>query len=584
MKKNFKRFKNILVLTLVLALVISVFAGCGKKEDAFQEFNVNESKYGNTYPIKGAENVELTCWRTTTAAVQKSAPNNYGDLPFAKELEKKTGVKIKYIHPSLTNAAEKFTLMISSGELTDIIQYSMSSYTGGAQAAIDDGVIHQLNIEGNNILEAWAPDYYALLNKYPDNVLKEAMTDSGAIYAFGIIAPDQELNTTAGPIIRGDWLEELIADGTLKFEDGIPKTIDDWYVMLKAFKEKKGATAPLSMGGQGFYSGFISGAYGTNLTFYRDGNKVKYAPMEDGYKEFLTTMNKWYKEGLYDSGFDTNDATAITTKLLNGNSGATWNAIGGGIGTLMSNVESKEADDANKDAVFIGAPYPTLDGSKSEFAQGSAKFNALTSISTQCKDPELAAKWLNYNYTQEGHMLYNFGIEGVTYKWETVEHRKTDEYGGYIKDDDGNYIMETSKYPVYTDEVKNNPTLTMQEAFAKYSQAGGAGGNTGYRQDVRYLEQYAVRPEQKQAHEVWCDTNISEHYLPSIGVAEENAKEYSQLSTNIDTYVQEEYIKFIKGDRPLSEFDDFRKKLKEMGVEKMIDMKQAAYDAYLARK
>ena len=583
MKKTFKSFKGIVVLTLVLALVISVFAGCGNKKGTAVGFDVSESKYDSTYPIKGAEDVTLTYWRATTAAVQKSAPNNYGDLPFSKELEKKTGVKIDYVHPSLTNAAEKFTLLISSGKLTDIIGYNMNSYTGGAQQAVDDGVIHQLNIEGNNILEAWAPDYNALLNQHSDTVLKEAMTDKGYIYAFGTIAPDQELNTTAGPIVRGDWLEELHADGTLPFEK--PTTVDEWYTMLKAFKDKKGATAPLSAGGQGFYCGFISGAYGTNLSWYRDGNTVKYAPMEDGYKDYLTTMNKWYKEGLYDSGFDTKDANTVTAQLLDGRSGATWNAIGGGIGTLMSNVEAKTADDPQKNAKFIGVQYPTLDGSKSEFAQASAKFNPVTSISTQCKDPELAAKWLNYGYTKEGHLLYNFGIENKTYKWVEIEHRKTDDYGGYIKDEKtGEYIMETSKYPQYTDEVKKNPTLTMQEAFAKYSQAGGAGGGGMYRQDPRYLEQYAVREEQKDAWTVWCDTNAFDHYVPNTSVAEKDQKEYSITLTSIDDYVNQEYIKFIKGTRPLSEFDDFRKTLEGMGVKKIIEIKQAAYDAYLARK
>jgi hypothetical protein len=107
----------------------------------------------------------------------------------------------------------------------------------------------------------------------------------------------------------------------------------------------------------------------------------------------------------------------------------------------MTNVEAKQDDDPNKDAKFIGAPYPTLDGSKSEFGQSSSRFNPVTSISTQCKDTELATKWLNYGYTPEGHMLYNFGLTkedaeeiGIsTYSYEMVEkeHKKTDEYGGY---------------------------------------------------------------------------------------------------------------------------------------------------------
>lgn len=574
--KNIKSLKKLLVLSLAVILAFSIFTGCGKKGATNNaEFDTKASKYGSTYPIEGAEDVTLTYWRQTTAAVQKSAPTNYGELPFAKELEKQTGVKVEYIHPSLTNAAEKFTLMIASGNLPDIIGWNMNSYTGGSKAAISDGVILPLNEEGNNMLEAWAPDYYSLLEKYPDSVAKEAKTDNGHYFAFGTIAPDRELNTTAGPIVRGDWLEDLGLE--------IPKTVDDWYVMLKAFKEKKGATAPLSMSSQGFYCGFITGAYGINNDYYHDDNVVKFGPAEAGYKEYLTTMNKWYKEGLFDSSFDTIAGTDINAKLLNGKAGATWNALGGGIGTLSSNVEAKTADDPNKDAIFIGAPYPTLDGSKSEFGQSSQRFNPVASISSQCKDPELAIKWLNYGYTEKGHMLFNFGIEGVSYEWVETEHRATDEFGGYIKNEDGSYKMETSKYPKYTEEITANPTLTMQEAFAKYAQAGGAGGGGQYRQDPRYLEQYAMRPQQHAAWEVWCDTNVFNHYVPNTGVADEYAQEYSKLYVDITAYVQQEYIKFVKGTRPISEFDSYIQTLKDMGLDKMIQMKQEAFDAYNAR-
>ena len=211
-----KKIKNLLILTLVLALMISVFAGCGSDKKSSVGYDTTKSKYGTEYPLK-AEGVELTYWRAPTAAVQKSAPENYGDLPFAKELEKQTGIKIKYVQPSLTNSAEKFTLMIASGELTDIIGYNMNSYTGGAQTAIDDGVIHALNVEGNSILDAWAPNFKKLVESYPDTVAKEAKTDAGNYYAFGVVAPDRELNTTAGPIVRGDWLEDCGLE--------VPKTV-----------------------------------------------------------------------------------------------------------------------------------------------------------------------------------------------------------------------------------------------------------------------------------------------------------------------------------------------------------------------
>ena len=43
----------------------------------------------------------------------------------------------------------------------------------------------------------------------------------------------------SGPILRKDWLDELGLE--------VPETIDEWENVLAQFKEKKGATAPLTI-------------------------------------------------------------------------------------------------------------------------------------------------------------------------------------------------------------------------------------------------------------------------------------------------------------------------------------------------
>ena len=53
-------------------------------------------------------------------------------------------------------------------------------------------------------------------------------------------------------------------------------------------------------------------------------------------------------------------------------------------------------------------------------------------ITTSCKDVETAARLLDYAYSEEGHMLFNFGVEGESYTMV-----------------DG--------YPTYTDKILNNP-------------------------------------------------------------------------------------------------------------------------------
>lgn len=97
-------------------------------------------------------------------------------------------------------------------------------------------------------------------------------------------------------------------------------------------------------------------------------------------------------------------------------------------------------------------------------------------ISRNCKKPELAARFLDYGYTEEGHNLFNFGIEGVSYEWK-----------------DG--------YPTYPELITDNPDgLTMTESMNMYMQSGYSGM---FVQDQRYIEQYYQRPQQKEAQKTW---------------------------------------------------------------------------------
>ena len=56
-----------------------------------------------------------------------------------------------------------------------------------------------------------------------------------------------------------------------------------------------------------------------------------------------------------------------------------------------------------------------------------------------------------------------------------------------------------------------------------------------------------------------------------------------RYNTDICKERDENWIKFISGERPLDEFDDFVKDLEKIGLKEMLEIKQAAFDAYMAR-
>ncbi len=528
-----KALKKKLALTLAATLLVTA-TGCQKKNASKTGVDVGKAKYGSEYPIKS--DTTLTLWMPMTANISTNAAN-FGELPIAKELEERTGIKVEYIHPSLTNRDEKFNLMIASGDLADIIEYPWTYYNGGPGKAIEDGVILPLN----DYIDAFAPNLKALYENNPD-VAKESKTDRGYYFSTGTVATEEKLLTSGGLIIRQDWLDDLGL--------AMPETIDEWYTVLKAFKEQKGATAPLAISNTPFLVGAFTGAYGFVLDFYREGDTLHYGPIEPAYKDFLITMNKWYKEGLFDNNFSTTDDATRTANMLNGKTGVVYGGLGGGIGALISAAKTPGFKVA-------GAPYPTHQkGERASFGQANSPVNPVAAISTQCKDIELAMKFLDYGYSEEGAMLFNFGTEGETYTMK-----------------DG--------YPTYTELITNNPDgLSMSQALTKYSK-GGQGGS--YIQDVRYLEQYAGKPEQQTAWSVWSNTDGQAHRVPLVYIDEEKNNEYSTKMTDVQTYWTEMIIKFISGIEPIDNFDNYIAEMKKMGAEDVLALKQQAYDNYLKR-
>ena len=153
-------------------------------------------------------------------------------------------------------------------------------------------------------------------------------------------------------------------------------------------------------------------------------------------------------------------------------------------------------------------------------------------------------------------MLFNFGIEGVSY---TIVDGK----------------------PTYTELITNNPNgWTMQQAMAQYMRSWNCGP---FVQDKRYGELYFARPQQQQALSAWSNSHDADYRMPPVTIAEADLTEYSKLYGDIRTYVDEMQVKFITGVEPLDNFDTYLATLEQMGVKRVIELQQAALDEFNAR-
>ncbi len=480
---------------------------------------------------------------------------NFGDLPLAKEIEKKTGIKVEYIHPAVASqaigptgrATEAFNLMVASGDLPDIMEYYWRWIPGGPTAGIKNGIIIRLN----DAIKKWAPNFREFLRKNP-SIDKQLKTDEGDYFCFPFLrgTGPGKLLSTAGLIIRQDWLDDLKLP--------IPETIDEWYTTLKAFKEKKGATAPLTLGKgdlrNDFMSAFNFNAPSIGNGFYVDKGKVKYGYIDPNMKNFYATMNKWYKEGLLDPNFATVSSKTVDANMLSGKSGVAHGSGGSGIGRWLP-----AGKKTNPQYDLAGCPWPAY-----KKGEKVAKFGPIqavwpgeqgnAAISSKCRNVEAAVRLLDYFYSPEGNRLMNFGIEGVSYK------------------------LVNGK-PVYTEACYKDGSLNTQE-MSKYAR----GQNNGpFVQDEGYIEQYYSLPQQQQAQANWMKTDGLKYQLPPITPSDEEVSQVAKIMSEVDTYNEEMFMKFIMGAEPVENFDKYVEQLHKLGIDKVIAIYQSALDRYKKR-
>lgn len=553
------KMKKVITCLMASALLAGTLVGCGnnagtankeassaeksseqkvESSSAVQSSESVQEEVGVTYPME--EDVKLTIAIVEEAAVTASV-KDISETFFGKAWEEATGVEIEV---KMYADSTAMNLMFAGGDLPDIVWYQFNSYSGGAEKAVKDKVIEPLN----DYME-YAPDLLAVLESN-DYWYRSATTSEGEIIGFPFIRGDDTLLSSSGIMYRKDWLDELGLD--------TPSTLDEFYDTMVAFKEKKGAEYPFSPAKSWFFDraldgGVLTSPFGlVNTSFYQVDGEVHYGSAEAQAKELLTFLNKMYNEGLLDPNFQSLSFNNMGANFMNGISGACISSTGSGIGNYMNAMKDDSAFD-----IAPGGSLVAKEGDKALYGQHDQYLTGIYAVITpNCKNKEAAVKFLNYGYTEEGALLFNYGIEGESYTMVNGE-------------------------PTYTDVILNNPDgLSVTNARALYDRSWSAGP---FVQDVGVL-QVNVYPAQQEAVKIWADTDAGKYGMPSLSIADEDLAEYTRIMSDIKTYRNEMFIKFITGQESLDNFEAvYLKTLEEMGVDHVIELQQKALTLFYSK-
>ena len=554
---NKKKLSRIMTSLLAGVMTVGMLVGCGS-QDVNEKSKESESQPSKSQAVESTDNVsaepqEITYPLTDAEDVSWFVVNQLGlhseytdalQSPFHSGLSEMTGINIDWqFVPQGADSGQTLELLIQEEDCPNIIFWS-GFKANKAQEYYNEGLIYDLT----DYLPIYAPDYWEFIN-LPENAenLQTLKDGEGRLLTIGSFKESDYCITYLGPVVRKDWLEECGLD--------MPVTVQDWEEVLIAFKEKYNATLGFSLNrfnNAGFASG--TGAFAPlKMKYYvDDNNQIQLANACPEWKEFLEVMNRWYEMGLIDKDFAIADDTTMRAKALNNEIGASY--------TAMSQITNWIADAQTEGtgAEWVAAEYlresegqptnyiyttrTTLDG-------GNAAV-----ISTSASEEQLitALKLLNYGFTEEGRMYWNFGKEGVSYE---LGENGNPQFTELVTGDVNGINAGVQKYT----GVHSAGACVQTEAYAhaKYAPYG----------DFVYT---------------WVEnTEAAKHCVPSgLPTTDEEVTLISDLETPISTYIEEMALKFVTGEESLDNFDKYVEKLNEMDLAELLEVKNAAYERY----
>lgn len=470
--------------------------------------------------------------------------SDFDENPTAAEAEKLTGVNIDWTLVTQDSASSLYSLMIASDDLTDIVAHHNTATLTfgmgrGADSVVEDGYFLRLN----ELIDGYAPNFKTLINSDKEAYLKEITTDSGNICAFYWL--ETEAYAWVGLGYRIDVMEKI------GMEDKVPTTIAGWEEVFDILKANGMYEYPFNLSQYGYFSGpnLFASAFDVSFSFYQVDGEVKYGPVQDGYKDYLRMMKSWGDKGYYNPSdiTDNNGFPALVNDLS-----MCYQAANAGLGTSWG-----ETGMAIVPTFNLGAAYSPKVNESDTIKLGfvATHIGPATAVSTNCEKPELAVKWLDFWYSEEGSFLANYGVEGKTFTYDA----------------EGN--------PQYTEFVTHNDEgLSLDQTLQTYCFANIVG--------LCYTDaKFIAEPAKLAGQIIWTNSSTGEYDMPSgITHTAEEGTRYAAIFADMETYVKECTAKFLSGTMDIdADWDSYLAEFEKMGLSEITAIQQNAYNRYISR-
>lgn len=463
---------------------------------------------------------------------------DFDGLPFFDMVEKETNVHINWQLSPDTSWAEKKNLIFASGELPD----AFYGHTLLANTDVLKYGSQGLLIPLEDLIDKYAPNIKKIFEQYPE-YKKELTAPDGHIYSLPSIDAAYPDSRDA-LFINKKWLDQLGLD--------IPTTTDEFYNVLKAFKENdmnnngKADEIPFSYNhhqNEGIYSFF--GAFG--LTDVVDhivmrGDTVLYSAVQPEYKEAITYFNKLYSEGLIDEESLTHDTNVYFSKIKNPEV-----TVGAFSAWYTEHIFGAEPHD-----YVLMLPLKGPEGHQlwNRYSVGILSKGAFA-ITSANKHPEITMRWIDYSYDP---LIGRQAVDGM--------------FGINLQlNDDGTIISLDPPAGMNANEFRHSTTAGSKSVFYRSLDTAITSvpvpGNVPKSEIDKLYQPYLV-----------------ENIYPQLFFTAEEDDQRIKYFTDIDAYASKMAASWMLRGGIEKEWDAYVETLNNMGLEAMMDIYQTAYDRY----
>ncbi len=531
------KFTRLTALVLVLAMALSLVSVASAENpatwlsDELVELRVMRDENPNQ-PIK-ADTVKL------------------------QTIQELLNVKLVIDAPPKASYTDKKSVMIATDDMPDIMYVEFKD----VQQYARDGMFVNLSDYRDQM-----PNLFTLLDADPS--MAASATVDGDYYAAPTLYRHNPDEALSGNLVN------VRTDLLAKYDLPVPTTWDELLDTMIALKEKEPNLIGMTNRKAGNTTAtrklmdciaYPLGSYSSMYIDHELDGKWHYGPAHENFKAVLTYLNKMWNAGVLDPDYASMTKDLWTEKLSSGQAFCTVDNDGV---VRNFNVALQTIDPSAKLEVI-----PSLTNSLGYARNTTYALDRPENcwvISASSKNIDLAVKFLDWCYSEQGTDVNNLGKEGVTY--DVVDGVKV------IKEEVLAEYAANGANAIY--DMSSALGIGLLEFTPRYD-------TTPDQQMAMYLK---GTDEAKDEYRAQLQGILNDTALRDIGIVNraptlnaEQTERYNELLVNVENIIWQEVDKYITGQEPIENWDKVMEAARNAGATEMEEIYNAAWDAAQAK-